>query len=275
MEILTAVREACFAVDAPVRSRDALLRTIAAVACKCPAAAAIGEQQIYRRLIEREAQGSTGYGHGVAVPHARMDGLTAFVIGIVRSHQAIDFEAYDRKKCRLFVFVLSPQEASTDYLKVLASVSRLLRSYRTRTELLQAPSATALYESTVRCLAPDLAENEKPATSQKLLILVLYLDELLQDILQFFVEQGIDGATIIESSGMGAHISSVPLFAEFISFMHQSKNHSQTIMALIPEARERQIVDGIEAITGDLDKTQGAMLMIQDVRLLKGSMRMM
>ena len=89
------------------------------------------------------------------------------------------------------------------------------------------------------------------------------------------IEEGIDGATILESSGMGHYISNIPLFASFIGFMNEDRNRSNTILATVPESRVERMVKGIEEITGDLDKTQGAMIMVMDVAFSKGSMKMM
>ncbi len=57
--------------------------------------------------------------------------------------------------------------------------------------------------------------------------------------------------------------------------MNEQKNRSNTILATIPADREDDIIKGIEAITGDLDKKQGAMLMTLDIAVWKGTMKMM
>jgi PTS system nitrogen regulatory IIA component len=143
-----------------------------------------------------------------------------------------------------------------------------------RRELLGAPSVISLYEGLVRhARGASAGGGEKRV--MKLLTVVLYLDEFLNDILEFFIEAGIDGATVIESFGMGEYISNIPLFADFIGFMQKNKNQSRTILALVPEDRVQEMVDGIEEITGDLDKKQGAMVMALDVPFYKGTMRML
>ena len=74
---------------------------------------------------------------------------------------------------------------------------------------------------------------------------------------------------------MGQYISNVPLFADFIGFMRENKNQSRTIMALVPEEHVHDIIDRIEEVTGDLDKKQGAMIIVLDVPYFKGTMQMM
>jgi PTS system nitrogen regulatory IIA component len=106
-------------------------------------------------------------------------------------------------------------------------------------------------------------------------LLNLYEDELLYSVLEIFIEEGIEGATIIESAGMGQYISNVPLFADFIGFMRENKHQSKTLMALVPQEHVQDIINRIEDVTGDLDKKQGAMIMVLDVPYFKGTMRMM
>ena len=67
----------------------------------------------------------------------------------------------------------------------------------------------------------------------------------------------------------------VPIFAHFISFMKEDKNRSKTIMVMLPEDKIDTLVRGIEEITGDLDKKEGAMVFTLDVDFYKGSMEMM
>jgi PTS system nitrogen regulatory IIA component len=73
-------------------------------------------------LQERENLGPTGVGRGVALPHARLDGLTDVVAVFIRLDKPLDFESAD-----LFFFLLAPTEAGIDHLKALALVSRTLR----------------------------------------------------------------------------------------------------------------------------------------------------
>ncbi len=109
----------------------------------------------------------------------------------------------------------------------------------------------------------------------KLMYVVLYMEDFLYHILEYFIQEGIDGATITESSGMGAYISNIPLFATFIGFFNERKNQSKTIMALIPAEREHELIEGIEKITGDLDRKEGAMIITTDVSIYRGSMKIM
>ncbi|WP_369062452.1 PTS sugar transporter subunit IIA [Caulobacter sp. 73W] len=97
-------------------------------------------------LLEREAAGSTGVGQGVAVPHARLPGLDRMRAVVVRLEQPIDFDAVDDQPVDLMVALFAPSEAaSSEHLRALARVSRLLRHPEVREQLRQAKSADAMH----------------------------------------------------------------------------------------------------------------------------------
>lgn len=96
-------------------------------------------------LIEREAAGSTGVGHGVAAPHARLDGLQRMRGVFVRLEQPVEFDAVDDKPVDLIFALFAPKDAGADHLRALARVSRLLRQAELREQLRQARTADAIY----------------------------------------------------------------------------------------------------------------------------------
>lgn len=96
-------------------------------------------------LVEREAAGSTGVGHGVAAPHARLDGLDRMRGVFVRLEQPVEFDAVDDKPVDLIFALFAPKDAGADHLRALARVSRLLRQADLREQLRQARTADAIY----------------------------------------------------------------------------------------------------------------------------------
>jgi nitrogen regulatory protein P-II 1 len=70
----------------------------------------------------------------------------------------------------------------------------------------------------------------------KLLVFVLNKEELLEDVLEAYVEAGIPGATIIDSEGMGRFLAyEVPLFADFKDFMKGNKPYNKTILSVVKD----------------------------------------
>ncbi|MCR5873726.1 PTS IIA-like nitrogen regulatory protein PtsN [Phenylobacterium sp. J426] len=96
-------------------------------------------------LMEREAAGSTGVGHGVAAPHARLEGLDRMRGVFVRLEQPVEFDAVDDKPVDLIFALFAPKDAGADHLRALARVSRLLRQAELREQLRQARTTDAIY----------------------------------------------------------------------------------------------------------------------------------
>lgn len=97
------------------------------------------------RLADREKLGSTGFGGGVAIPHAKVDGLAQVTGLFARLAQPIDFDAVDDLPVDLVFLLLSPTDAGAEHLKALARVSRRLRDRTFLAKLRGAGSRDALY----------------------------------------------------------------------------------------------------------------------------------
>lgn len=99
-------------------------------------------------LLARERLGTTGIGHGVAIPHGKTRSLEELVVVFGRSQHDIDFEARDDKPCRLFFLLAAPLTSGAGHhLKALARISRLLQSEEFRNHLLEAPDADSLWDT--------------------------------------------------------------------------------------------------------------------------------
>ena len=266
--------ESCRANIPAARKRE-VLETLADLAMKHPAAVHIDRNVLIERLLEREEKGSTGIGNQLAIPHCEVPGLDQFVIALATSQKGVDFESIDEKKARLFFTILAPVGEAASHLMILANISRILSHPGVKPEMLAAPSELALFEAFISKTSPESRAEPKKKEEMSLLTLVLFDRDLIYDILELFLQKGIEGANITESFGMGEYISNVPLFAGFLGFMNDKTNRSQTLQALIPKSSIDSLIEGIESITGDLDKKQGAALFVTPVQLWKGTMKMM
>jgi PTS system nitrogen regulatory IIA component len=83
---------------------------------------------VFEAILERENLGSTGYGNGVAFPHARIDGLKRNVTAFVRLNRAIDYDSLDSKDVDLLAFLISSEQNGEDHLQALAAFSRALKN---------------------------------------------------------------------------------------------------------------------------------------------------
>ena len=274
MDLFNILAKNSFSVELTHRDKENCLHELAQLACNSGKLGEHTPESIYTALSNREAEGSTGFGDEIAIPHARLDGVDQFILFIAIHPKGVDFDAMDKKRVKVFFVILGPKEGVNEHMQILAAVSSSVTQPKVKRELLEAKSPPILYETFARHLSTG-AKTEEGRRKMKLLILVLFVEDFLHHVLEFFITEGIDGATIFDSSGMGDYISNVPLFASFIGFMNTNKNQSKVLLTLIPQDREDEIIKGIESITGDLDKKQGAMIMTLDVSFSKGSMKML
>ena len=96
-------------------------------------------------LMAREALGPTGVGHGVALPHARLDGLDSVVGAFILLDRPVDFSSVDRQPVDIAFALFAPEEAGVEHLKALALVSRTLRNQTICSKLRANPDPATLY----------------------------------------------------------------------------------------------------------------------------------
>ncbi|ATQ44781.1 PTS IIA-like nitrogen regulatory protein PtsN [Caulobacter mirabilis] len=117
----------------------------------------IRSEDVLDALLEREAAGSTGVGHGVAIPHARIPGLTAVRGVFMRLETPTPFESLDDQPVDLIFALFAPAESRTEHLQALARVSRLMRQGDLRQQLRQARTAEAIHALLAREAQPSAA----------------------------------------------------------------------------------------------------------------------
>ena len=109
------------------------------------------------RILERETLGSTGFGRGVAIPHARIAGLDRPVVVFLRLERPVEFASADGMPVDCVFGLLSPDQAGAVHLQALAAISRLMRDDRMHARLLAAPDADSLYALLVNVIDRDAA----------------------------------------------------------------------------------------------------------------------
>lgn len=97
-------------------------------------------------LFARERLGSTGLGHGVAIPHGRIKGLKAPMAAVLQLAQPIGFDAPDEQPVALLIFLLVPEAATQKHLEILSEIAELLSDADLRERIKTAPTAQALHD---------------------------------------------------------------------------------------------------------------------------------
>ena len=96
-------------------------------------------------LFARERLGSTGLGHGVAIPHGRIKGLKAPMAAVFQLSQAIGFDAPDEQPVQLLIFLLVPEAATQKHLEILSEIAELLSDGGLRDRIKNSDNRDALH----------------------------------------------------------------------------------------------------------------------------------
>ena len=92
-------------------------------------------------LFARERLGSTGLGHGVAIPHGRIKGLKNPLAAVLRTQQPIGFDSPDDEPVSLLIFLLVPEAATQRHLEILSEIAEMLSDRDLRERLVSEPDA--------------------------------------------------------------------------------------------------------------------------------------
>jgi len=112
---------------------------------------------VLESLEEREALGSTGFGRGVAIPHARIDTVNRPVAVLFRIETAVEFGAADGMAVDLVFGLLSPTNAGAGHLHALAEISRMVRDDAIRQMMSEAQTPEALFSLLTNVSDRDVA----------------------------------------------------------------------------------------------------------------------
>lgn len=127
------------------------------LAAKAAEQTGLSERDIFTTLLERERLGSTGVGHGVAIPHGKLAGLNEVVGLFARAQSPLDFEALDDQPVDLLFVLLAPEGSGADHLKALARIARVLRDEVLAEKIRATGHATGIYAVLTNSAQPDAA----------------------------------------------------------------------------------------------------------------------
>lgn len=96
-------------------------------------------------LFSRERLGSTGLGHGVAIPHGRIKGLKVPMAAVLQLSEPIGFDAPDELAVSLLIFLLVPEAATQKHLEILSEIAEMLSDAGLREKLATSASAADLH----------------------------------------------------------------------------------------------------------------------------------
>ena len=103
-------------------------------------------EKLTKSLLERESLGSTGVGHGIGIPHGKLEGVRELVAAFGVSQRGVNFDSLDGELVYLFFLLVAPHDSAGPHLKALARISRLLKDKFFRNTLRKAANAEQILE---------------------------------------------------------------------------------------------------------------------------------
>ncbi|MFJ8534467.1 fructose-specific PTS transporter subunit EIIC [Streptomyces sp. NPDC093591] len=130
-------------VELGAADKESAIREMAELLARTGKVADVGE--LVATALRREAQGTTGLGEEIAIPHAKTDAVTAPVVAFARSAEGVEWGSLDGTQARLVFMIAVPEAAAVDeHLRILALLSRKLTDAGFRERLLAARDESAV-----------------------------------------------------------------------------------------------------------------------------------
>ena len=144
MRIVDFLKKDCVCLELKSKDKDGVIGEMLSLLEGHPAVPDV--EAFGRAVMEREAQASTGVGHGVAIPHARTETVNDFVAVVARSTDGVDFDSIDGKPVHVFVLMGVPQKKVHSYMKMLAHLSHLFKRQELVGNIMNAADAATVIE---------------------------------------------------------------------------------------------------------------------------------
>lgn len=250
-------------------SKDDVLRKISTLAARSDLAGKAPAEDIYRALRQRESLGSTGFGHGVAIPHCRIPGAGGFAAGMVMVPGGVDFDSIDGEDVKLFPFVVGPESEPKEYLRLLSAIAQLLRNDSVRKQLLSCHSTEDAYEFLkTQTRVEDAVPPRRPG--KKMVHVFVQNEDLFDDILQIFTGSESVSAIVLEAHESTDYLMKGPFFAGFWDTSVQQFN--RLIVAVVRDELINGVVRSIEYACGKLSERDDILVTVTDLHYTLGSL---
>lgn len=143
MKILDILDEESIVSELKAKTKKEVVEEMAKIVVKKDEG--VDHAMLVQVLLEREKLGSTGIGDGIAIPHGKLPSIGGILAVFARSLDGIDFDSMDGRPANLFFLLVAPENSAGEHLKALARISRLMKSPKFRSDLMEAKSREEIY----------------------------------------------------------------------------------------------------------------------------------
>ncbi len=159
--VLDYIDERTIVLDVDETDRDTMIRTLAGL--MTATGRVTDEDAVVRAALARVETGTTGIGDGIAIPHAKSNGVTAPVLAFARSKRGPDWKSADGSQATLIFMIAVPAAAAgTEHLKVLAQMSRALMKPAFRSAIQSATTPAEVLEALAAQVSPVAPASARP-----------------------------------------------------------------------------------------------------------------
>lgn len=210
-------------------NKDEVLKDIAKIAIKSKALKDFDPDYLYEKLQEREAIGSTGFNEGIAIPHCSLDNIDEFVIGVLISPQAVDFQSIDGKPTSLFMFIIGPTNKRNQHINILSEIAKVLKVKSNVNTLLTQENTTAFFDKF--CELGNWDVNHEITKEYSQIVVHIQDHALFDDVIEIFTEVQGCQISVIEANNVSKYLYALPLFSQFTN--QDSKGFHRIVIAVL------------------------------------------
>jgi len=244
MELSSILKLDCVEQVSSKYNKKEMLKHISELAANSIENKKISASTIEKKLWEREKLGSTAIAPEIAIPHCRLTGLDNFIMGIITSKNGIKFNSIDDKPTKVIIFILAPENAAKEMIRLLAGISQYLRSKDNISKILNAPTPEAIRQTFLN--HTKVNDESKQLKSHTLINVIIQNEEIFDSILEIFTEMENSNLILLDAENAAEYLYHMPLFS---SFMDNGKNkYCRLISATVETGIADQICKQLDLI---------------------------
>jgi mannitol/fructose-specific phosphotransferase system IIA component (Ntr-type) len=263
--MLVSLQRECISLGTNAISKEQIIREVSKLAAKSSLLKNISQQEIEKRLIEREMVSSTGLEKGLAIPHCSFDELEEFTVGLLITPEGVNFKSIDEKPAKLIFFIIGPTNQRNKHIQIISSIAKLSRDKALISKLLKSTDS----ESAFGILQKDIHVEETKHDTKKYCQFTIHIqnENIFTDILEVFSSVAEGAISVLETNTAGYYLHKLPLFATF--WNSSVPNFSRVIFAVINKNLMNDTLRRINILNEA--HTPGLLVTVQDIIYLDGA----
>jgi len=269
MNLMDAFRRPCVRIANDIKTKDDVLRNVAAMAVETGLAGRHSAADVQAALAYREQVGSTGFENGIAIPHCVLDNVEEFIAGIMLVPSGVDFGSVDGSLSRIFGFIVGPKAERTRHIQLLSAVSRMLSEEESVRDFDAAQDEEDLWFVLTRHIGElEGVTAPREPTPKNLFVVVVQREDYFDEILKILSAAVRGSLTVVESANAGRYLRRMPLFASYRADSQSSFN--RLIVAAVDRDVSNDVIRRINTHVRDIAEKPGVLVAVQELSYTNG-----